>query len=468
MAIRVQTRSSDPTDRSVPRVLLAVALAVIVGGCAGVPASPQVSSGAAVATPAPTGSAPSATPDPPSPTPDPGTPYDGIWASKPLTRADLARAITSRGLSDAHLDEWFGDWDKIGARIFEIEIGGGRWLEHENADGVDFGTGWAGALKVVDPHTIVAQDDETRCPVTYDLARDGEALSVRVAKDACTDPNDLAIQAAIYESSPFRLVQAADWTPPASTPPSSGSTASASPTPHASTSGTRQTPRPIGSVKGAPLGYLEYLPPGYGKEPSPLLVFLHGSGESGPGDKLALQGLTDTGIPSLIADDQWPDDRPFVVLSPQHDEDPPSYCTTADEIDAFVRFALKHYDVDPTRVYLTGLSCGAIGLWNYLGAHGGGLVAGAVPIAGYGIGAVERTGCALASVPIWAFHGALDDRVAVRGDVYPVTTLQACTDPPPVDSRVTVYPLESHDAWTITYSGRAGYDIYDWLLAHHT
>ena len=38
----------------------------------------------------------------------------------------------------------------------------------------------------------------------------------------------------------------------------------------------------LGSVDGAPMGYLEFLPPGYGDgEPRPLLVFLHGSGEAG-------------------------------------------------------------------------------------------------------------------------------------------------------------------------------------------
>ena len=91
----------------------------------------------------------------------------------------------------------------------------------------------------------------------------------------------------------------------------------------------------------------------------------------------------------------------------------------AKEIDAFLRFALKHYGVDPTRIYVTGLSCGAIGLWNYLAAHRNELVAAAVPIAGYGIGAVELAGCDLARVPIWAFHGSADENVPVRGDVYP-------------------------------------------------
>jgi predicted esterase len=388
--------------------------------------------------------------------------YDGVWASDPLTRADLAAALASRNLSDEHLDEWTPDWDRIDYRIFEIEIANGRWVMHENAEGVDLGIPWAGDFEVTGAGKVVAKDDEFKCPVTYAVSRDGDVLSIDVADDACSNPDDLAIQAVIYESSPFHLVQAAGWTPPsASFQPSASS-----PEIQASTSSTRQTARPIGSVDGAPLGYLEYLPPNYGKEPSPLIVFLHGSGESGSGDESALATLAQATIPWLIEGNLWPDERPFVVLSPQHEEVPPSFCMEADEIDAFLRFAVAHYDIDPSRVYLTGLSCGAIGVWNYLAAHADELVAAAIPIAGYGIGAVELAGCDLARVPIWAFHGSADKNVPVRGDVYPLTTLQACTDPAPVDARLTVYADEPHAVWTQTYLAKT-YDIYDWLLSHH-
>ncbi len=404
-----------------------------------------------------------ATPSPvPSASAEGQTPYDGIWASKPLTRADLVAALAARGLSDARLDEWTPGWDEIDYRIFEIEIGNGRLLVHENAEGIDFGTQWAGDFEVVDADTIVAQDDEYQCPVTYDLRRDGDALSVRIAEDACSDPEDLGIQTVIYESSDFSLVQAADWTPPISTPEPAPSSAAN----ETSTASTRQTPRPIGTVEGAQLGYLEYLPPGYGTRPSPLLVFLHGGGDGGAGDRDSLSSLTNAGIPELIATNRWPDERPFVVLSPQHEEREPSFCLEADEIDAFLRFALEHYEVDPSRVYLTGLSCGAIGLWNYLGAHGDELVAAAVPIAGNGIGAIQLGGCELGRLPIWAFHGSADDAVPVRGDVYPLIALSGCTDPAPVDARLKVYVGSGHDVWSETYRADR-YDIYSWLLSHH-
>ncbi|MBD0338065.1 MAG: hypothetical protein ICV67_02100 [Thermoleophilia bacterium] len=122
--------------------------------------------------------------------------------------------------------------------------------------------------------------------------------------------------------------------------------------------------RPAGSVEGAPVGYAEYLPPGYGDGTTrPLLVFWHGVGENGDGSEAALRRLSKLGIPRLIRDGEWPEERPFVVLMPQHDDAPDASCPAARHVDAFVDFALEQYDVDPDRIYLTGISCGAIGVW---------------------------------------------------------------------------------------------------------
>lgn len=43
----------------------------------------------------------------------------------------------------------------------------------------------------------------------------------------------------------------------------------------------------------------------------------------------------------------------------------------------------------------------------------------------------------------------------------------ACQPAPVEAARLTVYPRASHNVWTGTYDGSAGYDIYAWLLAHH-
>ena len=349
--------------------------------------------------------------------------------------------------------------------VFEVEIRDGKWVESEVDDGVPSGVGWAGTYSVVNQNTFVAKDGSSPCQITYDLLLAGDVLRIIVSNEVCPDPNDILIQTAIYESATFHQVEAAAPTIPEPTP--SAPPPNPLPTPAVSTARDRLTSHEKGSVEGADLGYLEYLPTDYGDASlSPLIVFLHGSGESGAGNKFDLGLLTDTAIPQLIASNKWPDDRHFVVLMPQHTAAPHDWCFSPDEIDSFLSFALAHYDIDPSRVYLTGLSCGAIGLWNYLGEHVNEVVAAAVPIAGYGVGAFDQQGCTLGQLPIWAFHGGIDPNVVLRGDVYPINSLNACTSPPPVDARITIFPISGHDVWTRVYDMSSGYDIYSWMLSH--
>ena len=230
----------------------------------------------------------------------------------------------------------------------------------------------------------------------------------------------------------------------------------------------RLTLRPAGSVEGAPLGYVEYLPPGYGDGSSrPLLVFVHGGGENGDGSETALDRVFKLGVPMLIEGGDWPEGRPFVVLMPQYGPDEAEACLHAEELDSFLEFAMNHYDVDERRVYLTGVSCGAIGVWDYIAVHGDELAAAAVLIAGHAVDALAKAGCALGQVPVWAFHGDADEIVPVGlGIADPVRELKACTDPPPDDLRLTIYPGADHDAWSPTYDLSAGHDIYAWLLGH--
>lgn len=233
----------------------------------------------------------------------------------------------------------------------------------------------------------------------------------------------------------------------------------------------RVTLRPLGSIDGAPNGFAEYLPPGYGDgKRRPLLLSLHGAGQNGDGSEGELERLFDgAGIPALIRSDRWPEERPFVVLMPQHEggDVPGSLCPDAEEIDAFIAFATERYDVDRKRVYLTGLSCGAIGAWDYLAGHADEIVAAAVLIAGDGNNAVAEAHCALARVPIWAFHGDSDSVVSVYGSIRPITRLkEECTSPRPVDLRLTVYPGVDHDSWQPTYDLSGGHDVYAWLLGH--
>ena len=261
-----------------------------------------------------------------------------------------------------------------------------------------------------------------------------------------------------------------------------------------SDSSQRYTLHPEGTT-ASPLGYAEYLPPDYadGGE-SPLLVFLHGSGESGDGSAEQLGALAWQAIPKYIANDGWPSERPFVVLAPQHEDtgDPDDYsqcedvefpgscgtqvqhdlgnptpgsvCFTPDEVADFVSFAVDAYDVDPQRVYLTGISCGAFGAWEYVAEHGDDLVAAVVPIAGNGGPAWNTAGCSLGEVALWAFHGEEDDVINPAGSTETIADVQACPSPPRKEALITTYADADHDSWTRTYTVGAEADIYTWML----
>ncbi|GAB3847203.1 prolyl oligopeptidase family serine peptidase [Dactylosporangium cerinum] len=253
-------------------------------------------------------------------------------------------------------------------------------------------------------------------------------------------------------------------------------------------------PHPVGEAD-APAGYYEYLPPGYGDgTPRPLMIFLHGFGGNGDGSASQLDNLFDGGPPQLMHDGRWPADRPFVVLAPQHPAPPddPAYasceqgthaascvmkiqhelghpagrtlCATPAEVERFLTYALGHYKVDPERVYLTGLSCGAYAAYEYVAAYGPAKVAAVVAIAGDARPAWAAAQCRLGTVPIWAFHGDADDTVAPAGSTEPAANLAKCPVPPGRPVKLTTYPGVGHDAWTRTFDLSAGNDIYAWLL----
>ncbi|MGW0632118.1 carboxylesterase family protein [Streptomyces sp. NPDC002758] len=255
------------------------------------------------------------------------------------------------------------------------------------------------------------------------------------------------------------------------------------------------TARPAGTT-AAPLGYYEYLPPGYsGGAKRPLLLALNGFGENGDGSAEQLPTLLNTGIPRLISTNGWQTDRPFVVLAPQHNypQDDPRYapcddgrpflgscvmriqhdlgnppgvspCTTPAEVHAFLAYAKAAYHVDQDRIYVTGLSCGAYGAWEHAAQYPGDGVAAMVPISGDGRPAWDAVHCDLGREAVWAFAGDADDLVNPVGSIEPITNLQSCPSPPRREAKLTVYPGVDHDAWSGTYSGSAGNDIYTWLL----
>lgn len=197
--------------------------------------------------------------------------------------------------------------------------------------------------------------------------------------------------------------------------------------------------------------YLLFLPEGYGKDAqrSPLILFLHGSGERGDN----LQKVKKFG-PHKTAEGQK--GFPFIVLSPQC---PSGRWWTDVDVAEMVMGMLdevsRSYLVDTNRIYLTGLSMGGFGTWGLAQQYPNRFAA-IAPVSGGGnVYLVHR----LKNVPARAFHGAKDKRVSLRGAREMTVVLQRSGG----NAELTVYPNLGHDIWDLTYSNPK---LYEWFLQH--
>ncbi|MDL2355885.1 MAG: prolyl oligopeptidase family serine peptidase [Pseudomonadota bacterium] len=196
------------------------------------------------------------------------------------------------------------------------------------------------------------------------------------------------------------------------------------------------------------LRYLAFLPKAYSAKgaPVPLIVFLHGSGERGSD----LNKVKAWGPPAIADKDPA---FPFMVVAPQV---PEGEWWHADLLKGMLDEVLAKYNVDRSRVYLTGLSMGGYGAWD-LAINYPHYFAAIAPICGGGN--ALRIG-QLRNVPTWVFHGLKDDSVPERESASMVAALKAAGG----DVKYTVLPEAGHvDAWVYAY-GEAG--LFDWFLAH--
>jgi predicted peptidase len=217
-----------------------------------------------------------------------------------------------------------------------------------------------------------------------------------------------------------------------------------------------------------------FVPANYATDPAtqrPLILFFHGSGESGTNNTSQINGNID----NLFAAAR---DRGAFLYAPQTNIGW-SNSTLFDYAMAMIDRAIAERNVDPNRIYVTGLSMGGGGAWNFLNQFPD-RVAVTVPI------------CAvppypsfnfseLLDEPIWAFHGRFDTTVptTVTRDMIdtfltlagqPLPTYPPLNtfgpnvqyDFPPLDLHYTDW-RGSHGIWGPVYATPA---LYDWMFAH--
>jgi predicted peptidase len=199
---------------------------------------------------------------------------------------------------------------------------------------------------------------------------------------------------------------------------------------------------------GTGLEYLLYLPAGYGTETGkkwPLMLFLHGSGERGT----ILDSVKKHGPPKVVETGK---ELPFIIVSPQC---PPGQRWQASSLDALLQEVINQHRVDASRLYLTGLSMGGFGTWDYATTYPQRFAA-IAPICG---GGNPKKAEAIRHLPVWVFHGAKDAAVPLKQSEQMVNALKKAGN----QVKFTVYPEAEHDSWTETYNNPL---LYEWLLSH--
>lgn len=197
------------------------------------------------------------------------------------------------------------------------------------------------------------------------------------------------------------------------------------------------------------LSYLIYTPDEYttDRESSPLLLFLHGAGERGND----LNMVKAWGPPKIIENGGK---LPFVVIAPQCPQDQFwDIYLLKDLLDEII----SKYNIDKSRIYLTGLSMGGFGSWA-LSSMFPDYFAAIAPICGGGDQFLVAR--ALNNMPLWVFHGKKDMAVPEEASAILVNALKEQGS----NVKYTVLPEGDHVAsWVYAYNEA---NLWDWFLKH--
>ena len=201
----------------------------------------------------------------------------------------------------------------------------------------------------------------------------------------------------------------------------------------------------------------------------PLLIFLHGSGERGNDNEAQL-----THGASLFASDSIRDKFPAVVVFPQcptegywvnsdyqvTDEGvqitfPRSITARKEQslLEGLIKELIKTHAIDEDRIYIGGLSMGAMGTFELVRRNPK-LFAAAFAICG---GANPAIAGKLDRLPWWIFHGEDDQVVPLLYSEQMVESMRRID----IDVQFTTYPGVGHDSWTPAF---ADPELLHWLF----
>jgi predicted peptidase len=183
------------------------------------------------------------------------------------------------------------------------------------------------------------------------------------------------------------------------------------------------------------------------KEKFPLIVFLHGSGERGT-DLEMVKNHSPFTYKSLIQ-------SPVALLAPQC---PANIWWDTNVVYQLIKEISTKYNIDTSRIYLTGLSMGGWGTWKLAEEHPE-MFAAIAPVCGPVDRIMNYDVEKLKNLPTQIYHGALDDVVP------PIQTIEIYQLLKKINPNTSliIYPNDNHNSWDSTYSNPK---FYDWLLSN--
>ena len=206
---------------------------------------------------------------------------------------------------------------------------------------------------------------------------------------------------------------------------------------------------PLMAEKSKTYRYLAYLPEGYDKSNTkawPLIIYLHGSSCKGNN----LDRLKKYGPPFYLERGM---DVDAIVISPQCPSN--KNWTVGSWFESFYQEIKEKYNVDPSRVYLTGMSLGGFGTWDIASRYPD-YFAAIMPLCGGGKTNMVET---LKDIPTWVFHGEVDRKVRINRSEEMVEALQEVGSKP----IFSVLKGQGHGIQKVY----ADQNIYKWLLSQH-
>lgn len=202
---------------------------------------------------------------------------------------------------------------------------------------------------------------------------------------------------------------------------------------------------------GNTLLYRLYFPPGH-DEPGaefPLVLFMHGSGQIGS-DNIS-QMLTVDGLVTATQSDRYAS----FLLAPQAQPGQGGWGPLTRQLTLQVMQQIEQqYPIDATRRYVTGLSMGGFGTWQFAADHPGFFEA-AAPMSAWGNPADAAK---YLDTRVWSFNGSNDDVTPPALNRATVQAVRAAGQP-------AIYTETSgaHAIWGPIYDDPDG-DLYNWMF----